>query len=253
VSVRALALLALVFVTLGPALAEPPLTSLRPMPRPMAQSVRLVSALAPLAVPRPMRRPPLARIWAAAAVKTKADAALTSTRKGALCGDPDVRGQVLPLITSKVAGCGIANPVRVTSVAGVPLSQPATLDCAAAVALKSWVVKGLKPAFGKTGGGVARLNVAAHYACRTRNSQSGARVSEHGRGKAIDISGITLANGQTVTIKDDWRKSQGKPLKKAHKAACGTFGTTLGPGSDGFHEDHMHFDVARYRGGPYCK
>jgi hypothetical protein len=27
----------------------------------------------------------------------------------------------------------------------------------------------------------------------------------------------------------------------------------LGPGSDGFHEDHLHYDVARHGGGAYCR
>ena len=34
---------------------------------------------------------------------------------------------------------------------------------------------------------------------------------------------------------------------------AGIFGTTLGPGSDGYHEDHMHFDTAHQRGGAYCR
>jgi hypothetical protein len=38
-----------------------------------------------------------------------------------------------------------------------------------------------------------------------------------------------------------------------HRAACGTFGTTLGPGSDGMHEDHFHYDTARHRNGAYCR
>jgi hypothetical protein len=38
-----------------------------------------------------------------------------------------------------------------------------------------------------------------------------------------------------------------------HRAACGRFGTTLGPGSDGMHEDHLHFDTARHANGPYCR
>ncbi|MFY9319919.1 extensin family protein, partial [Lentibacter algarum] len=52
----------------------------------------------------------------------------------------------------------------------------------------------------------------------------------------------------------DYGKGKGgKAIRAAHKAACGPFGTTLGPGSDGYHEDHLHFDTARYSGGPYCK
>ena len=41
-------------------------------------------------------------------------------------------------------------------------------------------------------------------------------------------------------------------MRAAHRAACGIFGTTLGPGSDGYHEDHLHFDTVS-RGSPYCR
>ena len=33
------------------------------------------------------------------------------------------------------------------------------------------------------------------------------------------------------------------------KATCARFMTVLGPGSDGFHEDHIHIDLAERRSG----
>lgn len=173
------------------------------------------------------------------------------SKKGSVCGDAAIRGQSLKRVRSKVVGCGIAKPVRVTAVDGVKLSAPATLDCQTARALRTWVTKALKPAFGKQD--VVELRVAAHYACRPRNNKRGARISEHGRGKAIDISAVKLASGKELTVLRDYRKESGLPLRKSHKAACGIFGTTLGPGSDGHHKDHLHLDTASYRSGPYCK
>ena len=32
----------------------------------------------------------------------------------------------------------------------------------------------------------------------------------------------------------------------------GIFGTTLGPDGDRYHKNHMHFDTADQRNGPYC-
>jgi len=113
------------------------------------------------------------------------------SRKGAVCGDPAIKGEALAPITSKVMGCGIANPVKVTSVAGVRLSQPATLDCDTARALKTWVERGLLPAYGRAK--VVEMQVAGHYVCRTRNHKAGAKVSEHGKGRAIDIAGFTVS------------------------------------------------------------
>jgi hypothetical protein len=148
----------------------------------------------------------------------------------------------------------VENPVRITSVGGVRLSTPATMDCKTAKALHSWVEKGAKPAVGRKGGGVAQIKVAAGYACRTRNNQPGAKISEHGRGRAIDISAIKLADGTEMTVLQGWKdRRQGPMLKKMHRAACGPFGTVLGPNADKFHRDHFHFDTARYRSGSYCR
>ncbi len=128
------------------------------------------------------------------------------------------------------------------------------MDCGTARALNSWVETGLRPAVKRYGGGVSGLRVVAHYACRTRNSQKGAKLSEHGKGKAIDIAGIKLQNGGEITVLAGWNdRKEGKILRKAWKSACGPFGTVLGPNSNRFHLDHFHFDTASYRSGPYCK
>ena len=162
-------------------------------------------------------------------------------------------GQVMSPIVGKIRGCGVAKPVRVTAVDGVPLTQAATIDCDTAQALTTWVQRGLKPAVGATGGGVVQIHIAAHYVCRTRNHRKGAKLSEHSKGKAIDVSAITLADGQVLSVAKDWRGRHGSMMKAAHKKACGIFGTTLGPGSDGMHEDHFHYDTATHRNGSYCR
>ena len=179
---------------------------------------------------------------------------LGTGKKGALCGDPAIKGQTLGPIAGRIRGCGVADAVKVTSVDGVALSTPATMDCATAQALKTWVVKGAKPAVGEAGGGIKSLTVAGSYVCRSRNNKNGEKISEHGRGKAIDIGAITLVNGTSITVLKGWNdRSQGKILKKMHKAACGPFGTVLGPSADAYHRDHFHFDTSRHRNGTYCR
>ncbi|MFN4131267.1 MAG: extensin family protein [Paracoccaceae bacterium] len=168
------------------------------------------------------------------------------SKKGAVCGDPSIKGETLAPITSRIQGCGVPDPVRITSVAGVRLSQAATVDCGTARALKTWVERGVEPVYGK--GKVVQMQVAGHYVCRTRNHRAGAKVSEHGKGRAIDISGFTFSNGKTVSVLRNFDST----MRKAHKAACGIFKTTLGPGSDGMHEDHLHLDVAQ-RSSTYCR
>ena len=82
----------------------------------------------------------------------------------------------------------------------------------------------------------------------------GARISEHGKGRAIDISGFRLQDGTLITLRNGWNgKETGPLLRKMHADACGIFGTVLGPESDRFHLDHFHFDTARYRSGAFCR
>lgn len=235
---------------------------LRPLPRPDAAPVPEVarafqmpfllapSGVAPVASPRPTARP--GRVETVV-YRTLPVPEATTGRKGAVCGDPAILGKTISPIAAKLKGCGLTDGVSVISVAGVALSQPAAIDCTTAKALKTWVETGVKPVIGRTGGGVAALQVAASYACRGRNNQKGAKVSEHGRGRAVDISALLLADGTAVTVLKGWGSTgYGKPLATVRKAACGPFNTVLGPGSDRHHADHFHLDTARGRGA-YCR
>ena len=175
-------------------------------------------------------------------------------KRGAVCGDLDIQGVVAGRIAGTKSGCGVAQAVRIRSISGVTLSQRAVMDCTTAKALKTWVDETAKPTFSRTGGGLKALRVAAHYACRTRNNRPGARISEHGKGRAIDISAVQLRDGTLITVRNGWRgKRTGPLLRQAHRGACGPFGTVLGPAADRYHQDHFHFDTARHRGGPYCR
>jgi hypothetical protein len=240
--------------------ASAPETSVRPEPRPTSEPApvlrEVLSTSGVRRSPRPEARPEnlsQERVTRAAAVRSQPLPGLTS-REGAICGARDIEGVRLSPVAGRVQGCGIAEPVRVTSVAGVALSQAATMDCPTALALREWVTEGVVPTVGNRGGGVARLNVAGHYVCRTRNNQKGAPISEHGRGRAIDISGLVLKNGTVISVLKHWRDASAGPiLKDLHRAACGTFGTVLGPNSDRFHRDHFHFDTARHRNGSFCR
>ena len=175
--------------------------------------------------------------------KKKREAA---SKKGSVCGVASIKGQEIAAIKSKVKGCGVEDPVAITSVAGVRLSQTATVDCSIAKALDRWVEEVAQPAFN---GNLVEMRVAAHYSCRSRNNIKGAKISEHGKGRAIDIAGFVLSNGKVLTVAQNYNKL----LRRIYKAGCGYFMTTLGPGSDGYHEDHFHFDASARKGGAYCR
>ncbi|MEM9523316.1 MAG: extensin family protein [Pseudomonadota bacterium] len=245
-----------------------PQTDIRPVPRPSPSSTplrfdqtthpratpptreTLVLAFPIFRSPRPAKRPhDFQRLFREAGAQASGTA-----RDGIICGDPSIKGHVTTPVQGPIAGCGIVDPVRVTSVAGVALSTASMMNCQTARALRRWVEAGAKPAVGQLGGGISGLKVAAHYSCRTRNNRPGARISEHGKGNAIDISAIQLKNGRSLTVLDGWRKpGEAHLLKRMHKAACGPFGTVLGPDADVYHQDHFHFDTADHRSGPYCR
>ncbi|QYX56278.1 extensin family protein [Roseovarius sp. SCSIO 43702] len=187
-------------------------------------------------------------------VTNEARALKQARQKGAVCGDVAIQGTPMGRVTGQIGGCVIENAVAVRSVSGIGLTQRATMDCTTAKTLKRWVENGLKPSVGGRGGGVARIKVAAHYACRARNNQRGSKLSEHGKGRAIDISGFLLRDGTEISVLKHWNsKAYSQMMRNMHRTACGPFGTVLGPNANKFHRDHFHFDTARYRSGSYCR
>lgn len=226
--------------------------SLRPMPRPRSLDAMVAAAqgagdaqgldLSATAVePEPVAaEPPLTKREER---RKKREAASLA---GSVCGVAAIKGEDIAPIRSRVDECGVPGAVRVTSVSGVRLSQAATIDCDTARALNTWVSDVLQPAYRDR---VVELRIAAHYICRSRNNIRGAKISEHGKGKAIDITAFVLSDGRAKVVAGGFDRT----MRKAHKGACGIFKTTLGPGSDGFHEDNLHYDTSDRSGGAYCR
>lgn len=157
----------------------------------------------------------------------------------------------LPPVTA-ANGCGIEDTVRLSAVmtkdkVRVAITPPATLRCAMAEAVVHWVRDDIAPIAASLGaplGGVANFD---SYECRGRNRVAGAKISEHGKGNAIDIRALILANGKSYELTD---MAVSKNVRERLKAsACARFTTVLGPASDGFHENHVHVDIAERRGG----
>ncbi len=182
-------------------------------------------------------------------VQTERDAGL------GLCGNPTIIGERRDPLVNRAGGCFILNPIELNAIEGVQLSDPVLVDCPTARALADWVRDGVKPVFGERGGGLAVLEVAGSYACRPVNHQMGGRLSEHGRGRAVDVSGFWLADGTLISVLRGWRdKTNGPDLRRIHAVACGPFATVLGPNADRHHQDHFHLDTSLGRSGaPYCR
>lgn len=232
--------------------------SLRPMARPVippivlhgprARAEALMPEMSALAVPVSLR--PAQRTAAVLATARRIE---EERARGAVCGDRDIQGVRLG-VHGGPGACGVEDAVRVRAVDGIRLTTPAVMDCATARALKTWVERGLRPAVGTEGGGPEAIRVMAHYSCRPRNNQPGARLSEHAFGRAIDIGGIRLRDGSEISVLRGWNTGDdGARLQQMWQAACGAFGTVLGPNANAQHRDHFHFDTARYRSGSYCR
>lgn len=148
----------------------------------------------------------------------------------------------------------MAAPVRLATVAGIALEPPATLGCAAGVALADWLGTVAIPAIAAKGAQLEALVVADAYSCRNRNRAASGKLSEHALGRAIDIGGVCLGDGTTVSVRDGWGSADwAATLRRLHDGACGPFGTVLGPAANPLHADHLHFDVAERRSGPWCE
>ena len=175
-------------------------------------------------------------------------------RKTSVCGDIDIQGKPVGSVPGKIKACGIKDAVQVTSVSGVALSRPSTMDCGTAIALNKWVDKTVKPTF-KRRGPVVEIQVAAHYACRTRNNRKGAKISEHGKGQGDRYLGIQ--DGR-------WRSGDGperlaqEPVKAAidQESGAGRVGRLApcwGQTRIDITGTISTLDTARHRRGPYCR
>jgi extensin-like protein len=129
--------------------------------------------------------------------------------------------------------------------AHVVVTPAAMLRCSLAEAIAQWVREDVAPRVRVFDSSLKSLDNYASYDCRGRNRVAGATLSEHGKANALDIRSLKLMNGRVVKLTDpevsrDFRES-------LRRSACVRFATVLGPGSDGYHEDHIHVDLAERR------
>lgn len=237
---------------------DPPLPPLKPVmeaePTPPLPPPRPVDVDAahdvPVVAPTPTAdTPPPA---APAATVATPDLAAAEQACTALLASRKVVARTIAPVTG-TGGCGMPAPVEVLGVladAGtIALQPPVQANCAVVAALADWVRDDLVPAFARTGKPLATLWSTSGYACRGRNGQAGAKLSEHGTGNAIDIGGFASADGMRIGVDD--AGPEAILLAEVKRTACLRFATVLGPGSDGFHETHMHVDLAPRRNGAH--
>jgi hypothetical protein len=150
-------------------------------------------------------------------------------------------------------GCTALGAVQLTEI-GTPVTNLGAMRCPLARAFAQWVRESVQPeAERRLGSAVRRIESFGTYACRPVNGQAGARLSEHAFANAVDVAAFVLADGRRVTVLDGWN-GDGEDarafLRAVHRAGCQRFSVGLGPDSDAFHRNHLHFDLGR---GPYCR
>jgi hypothetical protein len=154
---------------------------------------------------------------------------------------PDIHG---------AGGCGGEDLVRLEAVVlpdkrQVTLKPPAILRCAMASQIADWVRTDIAPLTLSLGSVISVLDNFDSFECRGRNRVVGAPLSEHGRANALDVRAFKLANGQAISLTD--RTVSREVRENVLHSVCARFMTVLGPGSDGYHEDHIHLDLMQRR------
>ena len=158
---------------------------------------------------------------------------------------PDIHGP---------GGCGGEDLVRLEAVVladkrRVALTPAATLRCKMALAIADWVRTDVAPLAAGLGSPLSALDNYDSYECRGRNRVAGAQLSEHGRANALDVRGFKLADGRSIGLTD---RTVPRDLRETVlQSVCARFPTVLGPGSDWYHEEHIHLDLMERRNSSY--
>jgi len=240
-------------VSFAPALS----VAVMPRPRPAAHAAAAVflprlrastpartpAAIAALPSPRPAARPaeaPTPDVKSGEAVLSECQQRLHAF----------ATGEVVPHVVGPGA-CGGTDMVRLKLVqlpdgGTVALKPQPLLRCEMAFTLATWIRDDAAPVLARVGEVLREIETADDYDCRSRNRIPGAKLSEHAKGNAIDVRALALADRRVLTLTDS---SVPRDLRESLRAsACARFTTVLGPGSDGYHERHIHLDLRQRHG-----
>jgi hypothetical protein len=146
--------------------------------------------------------------------------------------------------------CGGEDLVRLEAVLlpdkrRVSVKPAAILRCPMASAIAAWIRTDVAPLAANLGSVISDLDNFDSFECRGRNRMVGGKMSEHGRANALDVRDFKLANGQSISLTD---RTVSRTFREGVlHSMCARFSTVLGPGSDGYHEDHIHLDLMERR------
>jgi len=93
---------------------------------------------------------------------------------------------------------------------------------------------------------LVKIHHMGTYSCRRQVGNGSGRWSEHAFSNAWDIAGFELADGQLITLRNDWKKgtkAEKKFLRDVRDSACKIFRVVLSPDYNAAHYDHFHVDM----------
>ncbi|MEL6505220.1 MAG: extensin family protein [Pseudomonadota bacterium] len=161
------------------------------------------------------------------------------------------RAKTAPSPKADDAACVVENPVELLATRGntiITFPPGLVLDCPFALAFARFSTDVAQPlARFHLGQDLTRITTGPGFTCRRRNNQPTGKLSQHAFGNAVDIASFTLADNSKFAVQPSQALTaqRAKFQRTLRQTACGSFTTILGPGSDGFHEDHIHFDLGR--------
>jgi len=166
--------------------------------------------------------------------------------------------EAMSAIDGSGGACGMDYPFRVAAFGGgsIALTSKAVLACPAINTIDHWLAEVVQPAAQLYFGTQVSEMKAGSYSCRSVNGQPGGNISEHAFGNAADIFAFRLGDGREVVVERGWRGDPREQefLREIFLGACQYFATVLAPGSDAFHYNHVHVDLARRQSGrTVCK
>lgn len=211
----------------------------------------LVLLAACAAPPRPSAPPPAPRIAVPVPPPGLKMWPNRDAIQSACLNDLEAMGAQFELIAQAEVGrngCTLENGVKLIRMQA-ELSRPVEITCPLALRLMEFERDVLRPdalqMFGKE---LRRINHAGGFVCK-KMTGNGARISEHGHGRAIDIWGFALMDETRVSVDQHWRDRGpfGAYLRQVARKACDYFQVVLTPNSDAAHAKHLHMDIGPWK------
>lgn len=146
-------------------------------------------------------------------------------------------------------GCKVEHAVRLARVGKLKIDNAPLLTCSMATQLVKFEKESIQPIAKRIFGSEAkRLKHIGTYNCRSMRQFKGV-LSQHAFANALDVSGFVFKDGQSISVKRDWKVDGPKSqfLKEIASAACDTFRVSVSPDGDANHWNHLHWDNGPYR------